>query len=327
MMVFAVAMLARTAPANAAAPNTSLAHALSEIIAMEARVAPIARRLATGAAPWCPALAPTPGWLLGDRRLYDERLWPMVRAAYAASDADAPFVAALDPSGPAAAAGLRVGDAILAIGGRSAGSSGASPHARIAAAHALISAQPANTGLSITIARRSAPLLLPPTPGCASEFRVEAHRQVKAEADGTTVYVSAAMIRLAADDTELAAIVAHELAHNILRHRARLDAAGITRGVGRQFGRSARLTKATEVEADRLAVWLLEDAGYGADVASRFWTRYGQQRSKGIFSAATHPRWRERVASVTAEAALLRRLRTADRRAVPPLIANPPPLE
>jgi membrane-associated protease RseP (regulator of RpoE activity) len=311
-----------TAPADA-----KLAQTLNQVIAMEQRVAPIARRLATGATGWCPQQIPTPGWLLGDRRLYDARLWPKVRRAYGAGEADAVFIAALDPDGPGARAGLRVGDAIVAIGGAAPQVTDTAPFARMARAHALLVATTAGAGLSITIARQSTPILLSPAPGCASEFRVEAVDTVRAEADGTTVYISAAMIRLAADDAELAVMIAHELAHNILRHRTRLDAAGIKRGLGQQFGRSARLTRATEVEADRLAVWLLADAGYGVDVAPQFWARYGKRRDKGIFSGSTHPRWRDRVTVTAAEAALLTQLRAADPRAVPPLIGNPPPLE
>ena len=126
---------------------------------------------------------------------------------------------------------------------------------------------------------------------------------------------------------EMAAAIAHELAHNILRHRARLDAAGVDRGLGKQFGRSARLFKQTEVEADRLSVWLLAGAGYDPAAAARFWTRFGQRKGRPLFQAGTHPNWRDRVAALETEAAAVAAARAGGRPLRPPLIGAPPPLE
>ena len=313
------------APARASDPR--LATAMAEIAAMEARVAPLAARLARGAASWCPLTMPTPGWLLGDRRLYSDQVWPLARTAYGAADADTLFIAALDRDGAAARAGLRVGDSITGIDGMAPTAIDDSPHGRMAWAQAMLADLPATTSLEVHIARLPGAVRLSAAPGCASEFRVEAYDAVKAQADGTIVYIPGGMVRFAADDGELATVIAHEFAHNILRHRARLDAAGIDRGLGQQFGRSARLTRLTEIEADRLSVWILADAGFPADTAARFWQSYGQRRGGGIFAAPTHPRWRERVRIVTAEAALMQRLRAADPVIAPPLVTNPPPLE
>lgn len=317
--------------AAAAAPASNndrrIAAALAEIIAMEARVAPLAARLARGAAGWCPHTMPTPGWLLGDRRLYSDRVWPQARAAYAVADTDALFIAALDPEGAAAHAGLRVGDSITGIDGMAATAIDDSPHGRMAWAQAMLADLPAATPLEVHIARLPRPVRLAPAPGCSSEFRVEADDAVKAQADGTVVYIPGGMVRFAANDEELATVIAHELAHNILRHRARLDAAGIDRGLGQQFGRSARLTRLTEIEADRLSVWLLADAGFAPGTAARFWQSYGKRRGGGIFAAPTHPKWRERVRIVAEEEAAMQRLRAANPVTAPPLVANPTPLE
>jgi beta-barrel assembly-enhancing protease len=316
-----------TTSAATRASEQRIAAALAEIIAMEARVTPLAARIARGGARWCPLVTPTPGWLLGDRRLYADHVWPQARAAYGVADADALFIAALDPDGAAARAGLRVGDSISGIDGMATTAIDDSPHGRIAWTQAMLADLPATFPFAVHIARLPDAVRLPPAPGCASEFRVEAYDAVKAQADGTVVYIPGGMVRFAENDEQLATVIAHELAHNILLHRRRLDAAKINRGLGQQFGRSARLTRATEIEADRLSVWLLADAGFDIDAAARFWTSYGQRRGGGIFAAPTHPKWRERVRIVTEEAALLRRLRSADPVTAPPLVANPPPLE
>lgn len=318
---------AAAAAAPSAQQSMAIAAPMRQLAAMEARVAALAGRLARGGAGWCPRTMPTPGWLLGDRRLYNDMVWPVAGSVYGTGARDVLFIAALDPGGAAARAGLRVGDSIGAINATSPPLDSSAPHARMAWAHGILAQLPANQRVSIAVNRLAAPVLLDPDAGCISEFRVEAYDSVRAQADGEVVYIPAGMVRFAADDGELATVIAHELAHNILQHRQRLNVAGIDRGLGQQFGRSARLTRATEIEADRLSVWLLADGGFGADTAARFWTSYGKRRGGGIFSAPTHPKWRERVRTVREEAAVMRSLRAANPDAVPPLVASPPPLE
>lgn len=323
----AMALTSASASAAPARPAENLAEPMQQLAAMEARVATLATRLARGAARWCPRTMPTPGWLLGDRRLYGDKVWLVASRVYGAGDGDNLFIAALDPGGAAAQAGLRVGDSISAVHDAAPPQAPGTPHARMAWAHNILAQLPMDQRLSVAVTRLPAPVILAPAPGCSSEFRVEAYDSVRAQADGEVVYIPAGMVRFAANDGELATVIAHELAHNILMHRTRLNAAGIDRGLGQQFGRSARLTRATEIEADRLSVWLLADAGFDADTAAHFWTSYGKRRGGGIFAAPTHPKWRERVRIVRSEAALMRSMRAANPGALPPLVVAPPPLE
>lgn len=322
--VLPVAAFAAPAAAPVAAAQTD---PMATLIAMERRAVPIMQRLVTGNARWCPVTMPVPGWLLGDRRLYRDSIWPRARAGYGASDADAPFIAALDPAGPAARAGLRSGAPIVAINGAPVIAASADPHARLAAAHALLAALPPAAPFTVTTSADVPPVTVTPVPGCASELRVEAADDIHGKADGVLLLISAGMVRFADADDELATLIAHELSHNILRHRARLDDAAIKRGLAQFFGRNARLTKITEEEADRLSVWLLVGAGYDPQAAVRFWTNYGKRKGGGIFQSPTHPTWRRRVKLVAAEAALIAKLRAADPAAPPPMIANPAPLD
>lgn len=318
------AVLASPMAAQAAPPPSPMPYAA--LAAVEARVAAIGFRLTTANARWCPRLAPQLGWILGDPRQYPADRRDRARLAYGAGQPDQVYMAALAPDGPAARAGLTVGRSPAMVGGQAPAPSDTGAFGRIAAWEVALSQLSPDAPISLLLAD-GALATVTPRPGCASDFRVEAKDKPAAAADGRLVLVSAGLAQFAPDDAELAAAIAHELAHNILSHRDRLDAAGVRRGLLRQFGRNARLFRQTEVEADRLSVWLMNDAGYDPDAAARFWTRFGKQYGQGLFQAGTHPRWRDRVTTLTDETAILHSARLTNRDAPPPLIAAPPPLE
>lgn len=323
-LLAALSLLA-AAPVHAAASPEPSPYAV--LAAIEARVAAIGFRLTTANAAWCPVHQPQSGWIWGDPRLYDKDRRAEALDVYGAADRDAAFVAAVAPASPAAAAGLGVGTAVLGVEGAPVpAGEGDHPFARITALETYLAALPAGTPLAIDTGDGRT-VRVAPVAGCASDFRVEPGEKPAAVADGRLVLVNYGLARFATDDDELAAAVAHELAHNILRHRARLDAAGVDRGLGKQFGRSARLFRQTEAEADRLSVWLLAGAGYDPAAAGRFWTRFGQRKGRPLFQAGTHPRWRDRVASLEAEAAAIAVTRATGGPLLPPLIDAPPPLE
>lgn len=319
--IFAILSLSMAAPALAQqSPYAALA-------ATEARVATIGFRLTTANAAWCPVRQPQFGWIWGDPRLYAADRRTEALAAYGAVDQLHPYIAALAPHSPAASAGMKVGTPVTAIADAPVPDGiGDHPFARITAIEGSMAALPVDTAIALHVGAGRI-VSLTPVAGCVSDFRVEANERPAAVADGRMVLVNQGLADFAADDAELAAAIAHELAHNILRHRARLDAAGVDRGLGKQFGRNARLFKQTEVEADRLSAWLLAGAGYDPAAAARFWTRFGQRGGRPLFQAGTHPRWRDRVASIEAEVAAIAAARAQGQPLRPPLIDAPPPLD
>jgi predicted Zn-dependent protease len=105
---------------------------------------------------------------------------------------------------------------------------------------------------------------LNPAPICASRFWIDTKSKLDAGADGYNVRITEALVSFAANDDELAAAVAHELSHNLLEHREKL----------RRMRKSAGNIRATEIEADRLSVWLMANAGYDPSAAVRFIERF-----------------------------------------------------
>lgn len=125
-----------------------------------------------------------------------------------------------------------------------------------------------------------------------------------ASADGTIVQIGSRFFERYTDD-EVAVVVAHELAHNILRHRARLDEAKISRGMLSELGRNGRLIRRTEDEADLLGLHLLRNAGYDPASAPRFWRAHGGDIDGGLFRSRTHASSKARAQALEAEIANL----------------------
>ena len=152
------------------------------------------------------------------------------------------------------------------------------------------------TALTIDRAGRRVALELSPVAGCASRVQLVPGKHRNAWADGEHVSLSTALYDFAASDDELAVVLSHELAHNILGHRARLRAEGVDTGLLRGFGRNAQKVNATEIEADRLGLRLMHKAGYRLAAAEGFWRRLAA--SMGLMLSTTHPGLRTRLAIV-----------------------------
>lgn len=274
---------------------------------VDARMATVAYRLATGNAALCRDLQPTPGLQLHAIDQYDPGTQAGARAAFGfASPVQVEVVA---PGSPAARAGLAADDALVAVDGApvpAPAPAAAGTSATRDAAQAMIAARPPAAPLTLTVERAGVrrTVTIPASPGCRSSFEVLLGPGFKASSDGRVVQVGVRFFELF-DDQAIAAIVAHELAHTVLRHRARLEAAGVKWGLAAQFGRNARLFRRTEEDADRLSVHLLRNAGYDPHAAVRFWREQGGRIDDGPFRSPTHPSAKARADAIAAEVATL----------------------
>ena len=298
-----------TAPAIAAPKGEAVA-AYRAIAMQDARLATVGYRLATANAAFCShKLGFNPGWVLHDIAQY-----PDAEAARLAFGFARPVeIAFIVAGGDAETQGVKVGDGLVRIGNRDIASfpQNKTPGAeRLDSVRALLEQLWGPNYLAPLRVQRGTEtreLLFQLDPVCASHFWVDASSKIEAGADSERVRVTSALIDFVASDDELAAVAAHELAHNLLGHPA-----------GSATSRKRKSITANELEADRLSIWLLANAGYDPQAAVRFWQRCGPKSCVGLFR---YPGWKKRVAGIKAEIDLLAKTPEQNGRYDPPLLA------
>jgi len=322
-------LLLVAAAAAARAEPDPLRDSLLAMRALDERVARIGHRLAVAGLGLCADRQWLPGFAVHDLSQYGGDYRDAAIRAFGLGEG--PAVLALVEGGPAARAGLRVDDELLSADGEPLPRAQAARGGDFDAVERMLDRLDrafADGAAALAVRRRGAPLTLrvEAERGCATRFQLIPSSRLNALADGRYVQITTAIGSYVADDDELAAVLAHEFAHNVLRHRARLDAAGVARGFFSGFGRNARLIRETEAEADRLSVHLLARAGFDPEAPIRFWQRYGR-RGLNFLGSPTHPNWRRRIALFEAEVEAVRRARAAGEPPAPDFLALPAPEE
>lgn len=253
----------------------------------DARVAAVAWRLQTANAPICPDKANLTGLSVQALSQYPKSQRAAAKAQLGLGRHVA--IAAVVPDSPAARAGLAVGDAILAVNERETpvvlDGDGYTPVGKVedmldaAMADATVKLRVASAGVARDV-------VLTGQPGCASRVQIIAGKSINAGADGFYVQINARMIEFVQSDDELAVVIGHELAHNILRHKALKTP-----------------SKQAEYEADAFGARLMAQAGYDLNAVLPFWTRFEDRTNAGIFADGTHPPKKKRLAAIKAAVA------------------------
>lgn len=168
---------------------------------------------------------------------------------------------------------------------------------------------------------------------------------LNAYADGKQIVITTAMMRFAANDDELAVVVAHEIAHNAMRHidakqrnsgfgaflGAVVDIAAAANGVntggdftamGAEAGATA-FSQDFEREADYVGMYILARAGHPTAGAADFWRRMAQESPGSIKYATTHPTTAERFLRLEEAAAEIEAKRSAGDALLPTLTRAP----
>lgn len=272
--------------------------ALAQLQADDTRLQSLGWRLAAANAPYCGDAAPSIGLLVQDMDAFADPQ-RMRRAAGISGDF---MVEAVAAGSPAQAAGLLPGDELMAIGGIDLSALPWDEKARwrrgVALRDAIGAALARSRALDIAWrgkdgqAHRAS---VTGTPICPVTWELRPQGK-QALSDGPRVVIGRDHPAWAYGDAELAAMMAHELAHVVLHHRAWLDA----------HGHRQRNVRLTEREADRLMPWILANAGFDPQAAVRFMRQWGPPHDGGLLRKRDHAGWDERVEFIEAELPLVR---------------------
>ncbi len=301
--LFLTLLVTLSAPA-AWAQNADDAALFEGFRAADMRLATAGFRLSTANAPLCDRQEPGHGIQIHTLDQYAPRLRPAVAAHFGFAGALA--VEGVVAGSPAERAGIRADDTILTFGGIAIAPQGDGPAStdRLVAFWTAVATLSPTAPIRVELLRDGVPLSLTiqPVPACRTRYELAITAALEASANGEMVRISSGYYDKF--DAELVTVViAHELAHNILRHRERLKALGAEFGFLSGFGRNADLFRQAELQADILAVHLLAQAGYPANLASRFRQHPTAKALSGMFQLRSHPHWKDRLRVALAEEA------------------------
>lgn len=280
--------------------------ALARLQARDQQLFAVGWRLVTANAPFCANASPALGFSVLDAGAFDD---PKDKRRQLALSGDL-AIGAVAPGSPAAAAGLAVNDTLIAIGPMVLAERFPRKKPawqRLVDVTAAFDQAAARGPVQVTVARGAglAEIVhIAGTPACPTRFEV-LDSGGKAMAEGTRVIFGRDFPGFGYPEPEFAAAVAHELAHNLLRHRVLLD----------EKGRSLGNVRLTEREADRLMPWLLANAGWSPEAALRFMQRWGPRHDGGLFRNRNHEGWDERADAIKAEIRLVQSRLAAEGRA------------
>jgi hypothetical protein len=207
------------------------------------------------------------------------------------------------PESPLARAGVALGDGLVAINGTGVEKRpGLETMPLRDSAYAML-ADRTNELLTLTVVHGGQEKLvnLKPATQCRALVEVLVGSARAARSDGRVIQIGLGLMTQATDD-EVAAVFAHELAHSVLHHRDRLANAGVSKGLAGEFGRHRQLSAAAEIEADRLSVHLLANAGYDPRIAPAFWRgALGRKLDAGLFRSRIYASPDQRAAALERE--------------------------
>ncbi len=235
------------------------------------------------------------------------------------------------PGSPAEQAGIEPGDTLISLDTTpfKTGKAGLAD-----TAEQLLQLKP-NQPTTLTVYRQQQSLELSVTPvnSCDYPLLLTASDQINAFADHRNIIITEGMLDFANGDRDLALVIAHELAHNILGHipaTARnaligtaVDLLLLSQGIPSTgaftLGGLASYAKPFETEADYVSLYLLARAGYPLEGSADFWRRLSRSRPNHINTETgqSHPGSADRYLIMQATIAEIARKRSQQMELIP----------
>lgn len=265
---------------------------LAEYQAANERLARVAAPLRLKNASLCPKTWRDPGFAIHDLSDYPAEAQDIAKSVFNVK-ADGIYVQSVRPQSSAQAARITPGDQILAVNENA------------------IKAKPLMEAYNRAVFRNGFESVLSkvkirtpdgteyiariqPETVCDIPVKLVFSEDINGHTDGQEVLITSALMRDVPDDTNLALVIAHEMAHVIADHIKQPP------------------TQTLELEADRMALVLMARAGYDINAAVAFWKNAAHPHDGGHVSESSHPTTRARYQNFRDELARIKNSGSAD---------------
>jgi beta-barrel assembly-enhancing protease len=247
-------------------------------------LATISYRVAVTAGDDCPDKKPLIGLSIHDLSQYQRSDQQAVKSEYGFRGF--PLVMAVAQGGPAAQSGVQAGESIIAVNGEDLRDkmTAAGSYRNVSLVWEKLDAAAQQGPVRLTLLKGDSQITvsIQPVVGCQSRFELGSSSDIDAVTSEAQIIVNIGALEFARGDDEAAAIISHELGHDILNHEGK----GTLGPHENQRDGGLRI----EEDADRLSIRLLKRAGYDPNAIVRFWTRFLSQFPKNRHDSALQAR-------------------------------------
>jgi len=263
---------------------------------MLVRLHDVAVPLLVAAADWCSVdQEPTYGFLLKDEET--------LQTQGGEGAANRVSVAYMHPRLSAASAGLRLGDQLISVNERTVSGIRAEEVSQWIRRMTVARIQP----LQLKVARGGSRQILNlwAVPACQFSVQLLESNQINGIADGRHVGVTTGAMHFVRSDDELAWVLAHEIAHNVLSHSQDVRLHAMLKAfLGATTAASAEVSvpierRSLEARADYVGAYIMARAGYDVQAIKQFWRRMQSLRARDNTPEldVSHPTTAERQAA------------------------------
>ena len=265
---------------------------LAEYQAYNQRLSRVAAPLRLNNAALCPKTRRDPGFSIHRLEDYPAPVRPMATALLGVRE-DGLFIRAVRPNTSASKARISPGDEIIAVN-----ENVISDKRHMNTYNRAVLRNGFDSVLSKVKIRtpegRDYVARIRPDTACDIPAKVVFSTDINGHTDGQEVLMTSALMQSVPDDTKLALVIAHEMAHVIAGH-AEMEP-----------------SQALELDADRMALVLMARAGYDVEAAVAYWKDAAHPHEGGSEVESSHPTTRARYKNFMDELARIRQQGLSD---------------